>query len=610
MDSRHLASQCSRTVGAAGGAAFPAPVPRFSSYDTPTGTFATWPVLPRAKSIPEFNRVEIGIGQEGGTITSDWRTLVLYAGYGAVLQLDRDGDGIFDPKVDLTVPTALLFRSADGGQTWRWLGDLVLNGVPQYCDVATNGYENALYDNTVDVNPANPQDVVVGGNANYASLWPDPVKDPVRLLENPWSGTVYRSLNGGATWIDTTPVCLEYARDEKAQPVGGLPLYKCARQSPAKATHPDTHSAVFDWVNRRFYVVNDGGVYECTVTGDGTDGANDYHWRDVNGNSGTLQVFLFGSHPTDPDQIVVGMQDNSNAYWNGTKWEAWDWNTSDGTVARFDPRVPRHVYIGCQYSIARHDRGGGKSKDGWKVLFDGSIGRADSFPFVPIFDIDPVTTNVVYVASLTGVYRSRDRGTVWSERLNANPTNGQVTALAVSPKNPRYVWAGTSTGHVYLFDTKKGDVSEKTGNHLPNRWISAIVPSPRSVDQATIAFSGYDANSADLENGGNGNTGRVFRTSDRGTTWKDLSGNLVEGEGLDIPASALVQDPQDPDRLWLGTDYGVFTTKNGGRRWTSARGNMPMVSVTGMELNEKTGFLLCSTFGRGIWRMPWVRKTP
>ena len=242
-----------------------------------------------------------------------------------------------------------------------------------------------------------------------------------------------------------------------------------------------------------------------------------------------------------------------------------------------------------------------------KVLFDGSIGRGDSFPFVVIFAIDPIATNVVYVGSLTGVYRSANRGNHWSERLNANPTDGEVTAVAVSPKNPRYVWAGTSTGHVYLFDTKKGDVADKTGNHLPNRWISAIVPSERSVDQATIAFSGYDVNSADREQGGNGNIGRVFRTADRGTTWKDISGNLVEGEGLDIPASALVQDPQDPDRLWLGTDYGVFSTADGGVRWKSARGNMPMVSVAALEINPGTGFLHAGTFGRGVWRIPFRR---
>lgn len=593
--------------GAASGPDFPAPVRRFSSYSEETGTFTTFPVLRRAKSIPEFNRVELGISREGGTVTSDWRTAVLYAGYGAVLQLDLDGDGIFDPAADFSAPTALLFKSSDGGQSWRWLGDWLLNGVPQYCDVDTNGYENALYDNTVEVNPVNPEDVVVGGNANYAPLWPDPMRDPVRLLESPWMGTVFRSQDGGTTWVDTTPLCLEYVRDEKKDPVGGLPLYRCARQSPRKGTHPDTHAAAFDWPSGRFYVANDGGLYVCDVTGDGTDGANDYHWRDVNGDSGTLQVFQLGSHPTDPDQVLVGMQDNSNAHWNGTTWEAWDWNVSDGTVARWDPKSPRHVYLGMQYSVARHDRGGGPTAHGWKVLFDGSIGDGDGLPFVVVFAIDPVATNVVYVGSLTGVYRSTDRGSHWSERLNANPVDGQVTAIAVSPKNPRYVWAGTSTGRVYLFDTRKGDVFEKTGNHLPNRWVSAIVPSPRSADRATIAFSGYDTNSADASGGGNGNVGRVFRTVDRGTTWKDISGNLVPSEGLDVPASALVQDPRDPDRLWLGTDYGVFATRNGGRSWSSVRGNMPMVSVTALELNERTGFLLAGTFGRGVWRIPYEK---
>lgn len=589
--------------GAASGPGFPAPVNLFSSYSESTGTFTPYPVLGRAQSVPEFNRIEMGIGQAGGAITSDWRTCVLYAGYGAVLQQDVDGDGIFDPSVDLETAVALLFKSPDGGQSWRWLGDWYLNGVPHYCDVDTNGWENALYDNTVEVNPLDPDDVVVGGNANYAPLWPDPISEPVRLLQPPWMGFVFRTVDGGTTWADTTPACLEYVPDTGKPPIGGLPLYKCIRQSPSNATHPDTHCAAFDPSGGRFLVANDGGVYECTVSGDGTDALRDYHWRDINGNSSTLQIFQFGSHPTDPNQVVVGMQDNSNAHWDGAQWTAWDWNGSDGTVACYDPKHPEHVYNGWQYALARHDAGGGPSADGWTTLFSGSIGRGDGFPFVVIFAIDPAKTNVVYVASLTGVYRSTDRGDHWSERLNANPTEGQVTALAVSPKNPRFVWAGTSTGHIYLFDTKTGEVTDRTGNFLPNRWVSAIVPSAKNADKAWIAFSGYDANSLDFENGGNGNTGRVFKTADRGKTWKDISGNLTGASGLDIPASALVQHPKKADHLWLGTDYGVFATKDGGKTWASARGTMPAVAVTGLEFNKKTGYLLAATFGRGIWRM-------
>jgi photosystem II stability/assembly factor-like uncharacterized protein len=589
--------------GAASGPDFPASVALFSSYSESTGTFTPYPVLGRALSVPEFNRIEMGIGQAGGPITSDWRTCVLYAGYGAVLQQDKDGDGIFDPSVDLETAAALLFKSADGGQSWRWLGDWYLNGVPHYCDVDTNGWENALYDNTVEVNPLNPDEVVVGGNANYAPLWPDPIFNPTRLLEPPWMGFVFRSQDGGTTWVDTTPACIEYVPDTGKPPIGGLPLYKCLRQSPTKATHPDTHCAAFDPAGGRFLVANDGGIYECTVSGDGANPLSDYHWHDINGNAATLQIFQFGSHPTDPDQVVVGMQDNSNAHWDGTSWTAWDWNGSDGTVACYDPKHPEHVYNGWQYSLARHDAGGGPSANGWTTLFSGSIGLGDGFPFVVIFAIDPKETKIVYVASLTGVYRSTDRGDHWSQRLNANPTEGQVTALAVSPKNPRFVWAGTSAGHIYLFDTKTGEVTDRTGNFLPNRWVSAIVPSKSSTDKAHIAFSGYDANSADVTGGGNGNTGRVFKTGDRGMTWKDISGNFTGANGLDIPASALVQHPKNADKLWLGTDYGVFVTKDGGKTWASARGTMPAVAITGLEYNKKTGYLLASTFGRGIWRM-------
>ncbi len=594
-------------AGEASGGAFPAPVTSFGTYVNETGTFTAYPVLKRARRVPEFNRIELGLGQAGGRVTSDWRTTVLYASYGALLQLDADGDGVFDSSADLTVPVALLFKSTDGGQTWKWLGDLLRSGVPHYCDPAPGGSENALYDNTVDVNPENPDDVVVAGNANYTGLWPDPVAAPTRLLEVPWTGTVFRSLDGGASWVDTTPVCLAYELDPDKKPVGGLPLYRCAQQAAEKGTHPDTHAAAFDWKNRLLYIANDGGLAVCSVTGDGTDSLHDYHWKPLNGNVATLQVFQLGSHPTDPDRVIVGTQDNATAVWDGEAWQSWDWHESDGTVARWDPKAPRHVYVGWQYALARHDHGGNPSAKGWKKLFDGSIGLGDGFPFVVIFDIDPVKTSTVYVGSLTGVYRSTDRGDHWAERLNVNPTDGQVTALAVSPKNPRYVWAGTSTGHVYLFDTKKGRVTDLTGNFLPNRWVSAIVPSARDVDRVVIAFSGYDATSTDRSHGGNGNAGRVFRSRDRGETWDDASGNLTGENGLDVPVSALAQDPEDERRLFAGTDLGVFETRDGGGTWRSARGKMPLVAVTGLDLNRKTGYLLAGTFGRGVWRIRYRR---
>ena len=587
--------------GAAQGATFPSPVTSWAYFDDTANAFKRYSVIPRDKTVPEFNRIEFAIAQDGPGMTSDWRSCVLYAGCGGLIQLDANGDGTFDPNNDITAPVSLLFKSSDGGQTWKWLGDWFSGLTPAYCDPVNGGYENALYDNMVEVNPLDPDDVVVGGNANYSTYWPDPIDNPVRMLAIPWRGMVYRSVDGGANWVDTTSACTNYEFDPTSPPIAGLPVYKCTSNPVSKAVHPDIHCCAYDWPNRKMYISTDGGVFICRLSGDGRDPLLDYDWEPRNEGLSTLQFFSFGSHPTDPNQILGGMQDNSNTYWNGSFWNAWDWNGSDGTIGCWDPREPRHVYLGWQYALARHDNGGGKSIDGWKTLFDGEVIQGEPLPFATIFAIDPVKTNIVYVGGTMGLYRSEDRGDHW-ERVNAEPTDGTVTAISVSPRNHNHVWLGTSTGRIYLANIKKGKFYDRTGFNLPNRYVSAIQASDLSDGKVYITFSGYDASSLDVAHGGNGNAGKVFKSPDLGKSWKDISGNIGIANQMDVPVSALALNPKNEKKIWIGTDTGVYGTEDGGKSWGSQRGGMPVVAVMKLEYNRRTGYLLAGTFGRGIWR--------
>ena len=590
-------------AGAAMGADFPAPVQRWHYYDGNTYQFNDYPALKRDIDVPEFNRIEISIGQYGGNLDGDVNHAVIYAGYGAELQLDVDGNGAFDSPPDIQAGVSLIFKSSDGGRTWRWLGDWMNGSTPAYCDAWDMGYENALYDNTVEVNPGDPDDVVVGGNCNYNMYWPDPIQNPTRYLAIPWMGTVYRTLDGGQNWMNITQACSGYVPDTSQGPIHGLPVYKCTSTPTKRTTHPDIHCAFYDWDSRKIYLTSDGGLSLCEVSGDGTDGLEDYTWRPLNNDLSTLQFFEFGPHPTDPNKIVGGMQDNANTYWNGLFWDAWDWSGGDGTVGRYDPVDPRHVYLGWQYALARNDAGGDNNANNWKILFNGSIGQNDTLPFVTIFEIDPVDSSILYVGSLTGLYRSADRGDHFANRLNAESI-GEVTAISASPKNHNFVWVGTADGRVFLYDAKKGKFYEKTGKNFPNRWISGVEASANSAKRCTVSFSGYDANSEDRQNGGNGNAGKVFRTSDSGKHWKNISGNMDAAHGLDVPMACLAVDPKKENQLWVGTDTGVYSTGDGGQHWESYRGNMPVVAVMGLVANRTTGYLCCATFGRGVWRSP------
>ncbi|MEW6363504.1 MAG: hypothetical protein AB1714_02570 [Acidobacteriota bacterium] len=596
--------------GAAMGADFPDRIGEYSDFDCVKARFERYPVLPRGRSIPEFNRIEIGLAQRGTGITTDYRTTVLYAGLGAVLQLDKNGNGKFDPGTDVEAPQGIMFKTTDGGQSWTWLGDW-LDGVPAYCDTCNDpSMMNCLYDNTVEVNPEDAGDVVIGGNANYSSLWPDPVNAPVRMLQIPWSGMVYRSRDGGSTWVDTTPACARYepATDQPAS--HGLPVYKCADIPADKVVHPDIHCVAFSPGSHLIYCTNDGGVYSCRFRGDGSNSLTDYSWRPLNNNLSTNQPFHVGGHPTDPNKIICAMQDNAAAYWNGKLWDAWDSSGGDGTIATYDQKDPNYVYIGWQFALARHDHGGSKSAEGWKTLFDGKIHDDTSFPFVTVFEIDPVDTSTVYTASTSAVYRSTDRGDHWSARLNAGPIDYHPTGISVSPRNRNHVWISTGTGNVYLYDVQAARLTKRTGANLPNRWISKIEASPNAEGTVYITFSGYDANSADVYHGGNGNVGKVFKTTDLGKHWTNISGNLTGADNLDVPISALAIDPRHENRMWIGTDVGIYQTTDSGATWTPYRGNMPMVVTMALEYNDVTGYLLAATFGRGVWRTAPAQTSP
>ena len=154
-------------------------------------------------------------------------------------------------------------------------------------------------------------------------------RTPRGCWPSPGAASCTDPLDGGQSWVDTTQACADYVPDLTKPPIGGLPVYKCINTPSSKTVHPDLHCAFFDTPNRRLYVTCDGGLWGCALTGDGRDGLNDYDWEPLNEGLSTLQFFHFGSHPSDPNRILGGMQDNANALWNGTFWDAWDWNQSD-----------------------------------------------------------------------------------------------------------------------------------------------------------------------------------------------------------------------------------------------------------------------------------------
>ncbi|HYO76864.1 MAG TPA: hypothetical protein VE010_10410, partial [Thermoanaerobaculia bacterium] len=464
----------------------------------------------------------------------------------------------------------------------------------------------------------NADDVWIGGSANYSFLLPDPLTAPQRLIELPWRGMIYRSQDGGRSWIDTTPHCTDLGtKPTRIDQLTKLPVYTCAAMDTTKVIHPDIHG-IIPGPGGSIYVVNDGGLYRTSSNiapppASGPRGKRraasmgphgplagiNYSWENLNNGLSTLQFYRVASHPTDPNIILGGMQDNSCGYWNGSVWEGW--GAGDGTIAIFDPADPNIVYLGSQFSVHRHDNGGVKNFDMsagwlWDVFSSASLIAPETTAFVPVFTIDPLQPNITYGASNRAIYRSVVRGEASKRLVPGQNTDGSPTSISVSPVNNRIVWAGTNTGAIYRYTIKDDGTATMLrvdGTTLPNRFVSRVVAGVDSANTVYAVFNGYDANTP-------ATPGKVFMSTDGGTTWQNVSGGLP-----DVPATALALHPHDVNRMWLATDTAVFTTADRGATWTSDRRNMPVVAVQDLHYNANTGYVVAATHGRGVWRLPF-----
>jgi photosystem II stability/assembly factor-like uncharacterized protein len=496
-------------------------------------------------------------------------------------------------------PGSGLYKSTDGGDHWTELTASTAKGLPDkpWGRVA------------VAVAPSKP-------NVVYANI-------------ESKSTALFRSDDGGASWkrLDASRFMvwrpfyfgnlIVDPKDENKifKPDGVLLLSVNGGQSfsiVSGGAHGDFHDV---WINpgnpNIVYTTDDGGVWRSE------DGGT--RWKHQM-NLPVSQFYHVSVDNADPYHVYGGLQDNSDwvgdsSYPGGISNSQWEnMYGGDGFWMFEDPSDPDYIYAEAQ---------------------GGTIGRVNRYthevrPIQPLpeygekklrfnwntpIHMSPNEKGTIYIGA-EFLFRSRDHGQSW-ERISPDLTtndpekqkqeeSGGVTidnsaaemhtsiySISESPKNGQIIWVGTDDGNLQITRDGAKTWTNTVGNIsglAKYSWVSTVAAS--RFDEAT-AYATFDRHTfGDVKP-------YAYKTTDYGKTWTALP---LEASGVRGYAHVITEDTVDSNLLFLGTEFGLWISVDGGQRWAQYKGSdFPNVAVRDIVVQARESDLVLATHGRGIW---------
>ena len=209
--------------------------------------------------------------------------------------------------------------------------------------------------------------------------------------------------------------------------------------------------------------------------------------------------------------------------------------------------------------------------------------------------MDPTNHNILLAGS-QHVYKSTTNGvsySVVSGDLAFNPSssrpNGTISTISISAVDHLTYYTGSSNGKVYR-STDGGVNWDDKSFGLPLRYVTRIVADPFDAGTVYCSLSGF--------NGSSEVPVHLYKSTDRGDTWTNIAGNLP-----DAPVNDIVVDNLNPQRLYAGTDLGVYATQNGGASWYPLGQGLPLQAVFDLYLHTGSRTLFAGTHGRSMWSL-------
>ena len=396
-------------------------------------------------------------------------------------------------------------------------------------------------------------------------------------------------------------------------------------QAVAGSTHSDHHDV---WISpdnpNLVFEADDGGLWRSQDGGSG--------WEHMM-NLPVSQFYHVSVDNSDPYRVYGGLQDNGSwvgdsSYPGGVSNSRWEnMYGGDGFWMWADPSDPTFIYAEAQGgTIGRINRYTHEIRAITPYARYGE--KKLRFNWNTPIQVSPNEKGTIYIGSQF-LYRSRDHGQSW-ERISPDLStddpekqkqeesggvtidnssaemNNTVYTISESPKNGQIIWVGTDDGNVQITRDSGKTWTNVTANvqGIGRAPITSWVEASR-YDEA-IAYATFDEHM-------NGDIAPpLFKTKDYGKTWQQLD---TQASGVRGYAHVIKEDTVNPDLLFLGTEFGLWISNDGGLHWAQYTGSdFPDVAVRDLVIHPTTSDLVIATHGRGIWIIddisPWRSLTP
>ncbi len=495
-------------------------------------------------------------------------------------------------------PESAVYKSIDAGATWN----KIMKGLPGG-DIGGMG---------IDISFVNP-DVIY--------LIMEAAED---------KGGFFRSTDRGASWqkMSDHHSSGQYYNEIFCDPVDVDKVYSVETRSHVtkdggktwerisnNGRHVDDHALWIDPTNTAHLLIGgDGGVYETY-----DEGAN---WL-FKSNLPVTQFYRVNVDNSLPFYNIYGGTQDNQSMGGPSRTNKSDGITNadwfmtvggDGFFQAIDPTDPNIVYSEWQYgNIIRFDRKSGqtvyirpepeKGQKTFKWYWD-----------TPFF-ISPHSHTRLYIAA-ERVFRSDDRGESWnaiSDDLTTKTDRnsfkvmgkywstdavrkdvstsqyGLIIAMSESPIKVNLLFVGTDDGIIQRTEDASAwtrlddfpDVPEFTPVH-------DVVPSRFNENLVYAAFNNHKRDDF---------TPYVLKSTDKGESWTSIASNLPKNGAV----NTIIEDPVNPNLLFVGTEWGVYTSIDGGKKWLQMKSGIPKIKVPDMVIQEREKDLVVASFGRGFF---------